>query len=245
MISVTLKDSIMRDVRQTSALVSDLDGTLSKGRWIQSGYGYPLLQREFKSGHLIKSAGLVLDVARIKLLLRKNKGKDTAEADGLKLFYDILIKHKEGYEGDLVWHARKYFESNAISPTVEIANAYVSGPKFIATQSGSTGAQAAVEHFSFGGAVSNIDRFGYGRKGNRLVGINMIIRTGEDKERLIGERLLSGFHIRLSECAVMGDGLADIPLLMAARVRIASPEAKPEVLALPGIIPLSELLKGQ
>ncbi len=240
---MTIRDSILRDMKPTHALVSDLEGTLSKGRWAQS-YGYSMLASTFKRGELVKSAGLVLDVMRIKGILRRKGHRDSIESDGLKLFYDVVIKHNEGARSEMQAAALKHFKDNPIPIVMGLAKSYLSGPKIIATQGGSTGAEVAAKHFGFDDFVSNIDLFDFTKKDPKLTGINLDLYHGEDKARAVSETLFN-YGIRLKDCAVMGDSAADIPMLTQARVKIASPYAKPEVLAIPGIIPLSELLRGQ
>ena len=236
-----IEPSITRDVGRTAALVADADGTLWHGRWVEKGLGYKYLANDlnwpWNAHNYPRAMRAVVGVVNIKLLLKKSKDKDTAEADGLRLFYDILVRNGLGQRNEMTDYARTYMTENMINPVFSVKVDF-GDQKFslIATQGGSTGAETARTRFGFNAVVSNQDIFD---QSGRLRGIKIAMPDGEAKVRMVWDEL-NKRGISLRQSTAIGDGLADIPMLMEAKVKLASPDAKPEVLAIPGIIRLEE-----
>jgi hypothetical protein len=230
--------ALITSVSKKQGFVSDADNTLYRGRWVEGGLGYKLI-REAWDAH---NYGLVFrgvwGAAQVKLLLRKEKLNVTREVDGLKLFYGILVRNGLGDCTQMAAYARSYISQNYINSAQCLLNQLPNGmPKIIVTLGGDTGAGVSKWLFNFNGAVSNTDLF---YPNGRLAGIKVDIRTGEDKARAAW-KAAKQFGIELSNCAVMGDGLADIQMLMDSGLPIASPYADPEVLkAVPNIIQLEK-----
>ena len=227
--------SLYRAIDKTSAIVFDGDGTLWKGRWLE-GLGYRYMKRSIETHNYIKAVKGAVGAIRLRRLLREHQASDTAETEGLMLFYDILVKNGLGERYYMANYAEWYMEKNRIWQTVDIVNLPCKF-KIIATLGGSTGADSARALFGLDESVSNIDIFDK----NKLKGIKIVMADGEDKVRETWNKLCT-YGIRLSDCTVIGDCIADIPMLVEGKVRIASPEARPEVLAIPGIINLKESL---
>ena len=228
---------VLREMERTSSFVSDLDGTLCHGRLTAGGMGFRYLDNDvswpWNAHNYPRALRGIIGIAKIKFMLKK--GAATAETDGIKLLYDILVQNGLGERSEMLRYAWDYMLSHKIDSVVKlVANIPENKFRIIATLAGSTGAQVAKSHLDFHDFVSNIDTFD---ARDRLTGITILMRTGEDKARCVGDELIrKGLHLKRS--AVIGDGPGDIPMLMEAKVKIASPDAKPEVLAIPGIMRL-------
>jgi len=221
--------TIGRHIEKTDAIIVDLDKTLVKGR-VAEGLGLWYLNREWNNHDYGKVATGVIGIAKIKFLLRKFKGKDTAEAKGIKLFYDALIKTGIGEKTEMQECALKYFKENTIEQVGEIVR-FASKPKFLATIAGSTASQVAVGHFKLDGFTSNIDLFDSDNGRFKLKGIEILIGDGNQKLEAV-EKMLRVRGISLKNCTAIGDGLPDIPLLRTAGFSIASPFATDAVRAI-------------
>jgi hydroxymethylpyrimidine pyrophosphatase-like HAD family hydrolase len=176
----------------------------------------------------------MLGFLKARAALMDNHAKDTAEADEIRQFYQILVKNGLGTREEMAAYAHKYMLEHAIGPVAEVVTTSRNMFKLIATQEGSTAAYTAKYIFDFDDFVSNEDLFD--REG-KLVGIDITIHTGKDRLEKV-QRALARKEIVLRNCTAIGDGLADIPVLMEAKVKLASPDATKEVLAIPGIIGL-------
>jgi phosphoserine phosphatase len=231
--------NIIKDVKNTSALASDGDGTLWEGKWVYGGLAYRQLKDDILNHNYLRVSKEIVGMVRIKNLLRKNSGRDTAaDVDGLRLLYAIMAKNGIGNKDQMASYALEYFKTHTISDVNEIIRA-APQMKILVTQGGSTGAEVARRHFGFEKSISNIDRFD---ESGKLKGIDLVMRDGEAK-LILTSITMRNMGVKLSEStAIVGDGLADIPMLMEAKVRIASPYAKPEVNALPKIIHLADFM---
>lgn len=223
--------AINDSVSKTKCIISDLDNTLCKGRVSESiGIGY--IKKDIVDGNYARAFRGLNGALKIIMMLRKGD-ENTKDIDGLKMFYETLIENHIGDAALMERFSRTHMLRKSIPPVAEmVCNAQI--PSILATQSGSTAAHSAKSLFRFTEVISNLDIFD---NNGRLMGIKVIMANGESKLELV-KSALDRLNIRIRDCTVVGDSVVDVPMLMSARIRVASPFAKKSVLELPNIIAL-------
>ncbi len=210
---------ISKSIQKATAIVTDGDRTAWKSNAAEHGLGIPYIKRAFRTGHVITGINGIRGYRQVKRLERENPhaGKDSPA--GLKIFYDKLIENGLGERNEMFALTREYIRTHRIGTTWEILSNF-DGPKFLVSANGSTIARAAQEIFGFQNFVSNIDQF----SGNRLTGVELLIKDGKDKAEL-ASKMLSMNGIELRDCVAIGDSIGDEPMLRQAKFSIASPFA--------------------
>ncbi len=232
---MSYKKEILSLISKTDIIISDLDKTLCRGRVSESiGAGY--IRKEIKTGNYLRAAGAIKHAVDIKMMLRRMNGAQDAEVIGLKRFYEILIDYGLGDASTMSYFSTNHVRNKMIPSVLDVVNPF-SMPKIIVTLSGSIGAEVAKSFFGFDYVLSNKDQF---NEDGKLTGIKIKMMTGMDKIEAVRE-VIKQFGVPINRCTVIGDGVADIPLLKEAKVKIASPFASKSVFALPEIIKLKPI----
>ncbi len=213
--------------RIIDAVVTDGDNTLWKGR-VGTAIGREYLAMAMREKNVPAFVNGALNAAQV-LLMAKFLGPEGV-SKGQKRFYDTLIANGIGRKEEMHTFAGRHIRDNIIEKVESIVRYYTMAdmPVFLSTMAGSTAAEYAAGSFGLSGSVSNIERFD---NDGRLVEFSIAMSNGEEKLAST-EKALDKYNIRLSECMVIGDSIADIPMLMSAKIAIASPLASEEVLAL-------------
>lgn len=220
--------SVIDSISATKGLVLDLDNTLIDGR-IAEGLGHGYIFDELRHLHFSNFVGGVRGARRIKSMLRKDPDNLDKEVEGLRMLYGYLVSRGVGTVTGMSRYAKKYVQSHLLVGSYVISRDAIL-PKFLATLGGSTGALSAMFALGelsmhFEDRVANIDLFD---KKGRLEGIQLLMRSGEDKLES-AERMLFRHGLKIKDCAAVGDNDGDVPMLMSAALPIASPLASEKV----------------
>lgn len=228
------------EMKKAKALVVDGCGTSWEGR-VGSGIGEAILKREFLHGHLRNVIEGVRGRTEVKRIV-KEKGVN-GEAEGLKKFYEILVRLGLGERYEMSRYAHDYIGEHINLGVWSIVNIFDSNaPRILSTIGGSTAANAALHYFNFTHVLSNIDVFANPdifTLGRKLKGVELRIMNGEQK-LAVTSALLDGFGIKIGDCAVIGDGISAVPLLRSAGLPIGVHNSIDEVKGIKGITMMPE-----
>ncbi len=216
------------------AVVTDGDGTLWKGA-VSAAIGKEYLSKALRDRDVVTFVSGVLGAAQV-VFMSEFRGP-AGSVNGQKKFYDTLIANGIGMRNEMRTFASQHIRKNTIEKVESIIRYHTlwNIPTFLSTMAGSTAAEYAVESLSLAGAVSNVDMFD---DIGKLVGFSVTMHNGEEKLAKT-ESMLDKYNIRLNNCMAIGDSANDIPLLMSAKIAVASPFASDEVLALKRITRIS------
>ncbi len=230
---------------EVQAVVVDGDNTLWRGRAAE-GIGRTYLKRELLRGNLATFLRGIKGKMEVEWIVSMD-GKQ-GQANGQRRFYEILIENGLGTKPEMALFAGHYIASHIIPQTDSLVMDYLKRgtPVFLSTASGTSAANYARAlyvprmsmakksmdgksdgklKFTFSGVLSNTERFD---EAGKLVEFISDIMDGESKLALT-EQMLDKFGIKVSDCLVVGDSDLDLPLLMSARIPIASPLANDKV----------------
>jgi len=262
---------------KVQAVVVDGDNTLWK-HGVAEGIGRSYLIRELKNGNLGTFFRGFKGAIEVKRTVAKLGGAE-GEAEGMKLFYQVLVDNGLGTYREMSALARKHIDRNSIESVSDLVLDKLENrvPVFLSTMSGTTSALYAIRRFAeierleFYGTVADIRKLtgnafetamdigpkmfnqflmtgavynkelyeGGGELTGKLTGIEMRITSGESKLGYTMD-MLEIHNFKIGDCMVIGDGDADIPMLRAAKVAVASPCANDKVKQIKGIT----LLRG-
>ncbi len=216
------------------AVVTDGDGTLWKGA-VSAAIGKEYLLKALRDRDIATFASGILGAAQV-MLMSEFRGP-AGSVDSQKKFYDTLIANGIGMRNEMRTFASRHIRKNTIDKVENVVRYYTlwNTPTFLSTMAGSTAAECVVESLSLTESVSNVDIFD---NIGKLVGFSVTMRNGEEKLAKT-ESMLDKYNIRLDNCMVIGDSANDIPLLMSAKIAVASPFASDKVLALKRITRIS------
>lgn len=231
---------LLKHVQRSAAVVTDGDRTAWKSNAAEHGIGIPYIKKAIRTFHWVTATRGLQGYFEIKIksMLRGNPGISRDSAAGLKLFYDKLIANGLRDAKEMRAFAYNYIVGHRVKIVWELVTGHEQ--RYLISCNGSIVAGAANQIFSFTNFASNRDIITGGAfEGYKLSGVNLQIRTGEDKERAVSN-MLRKRGIRLNECFVIGDSDTDEPMLKEAKFAAAAPFATERIKALPGIICLED-----
>ena len=216
------------------AVVTDGDGTLWKGA-VSAAIGKEYLLKALRDKDIATFVSGILGAARVVSISTFHDHEGSVK--GQKTFYDTLIANGIGMKNEMRTFARQHIRKNIIEKIENMIRYYTlwNTPTFLSTMAGSTAAEYAVENLNLTESVSNVDMFD---DTGKLVGFSVAMHNGEEKLAKT-ESMLDKYNIKLDNCIVIGNSANDIPLLMSAKIAVASPFASDKVLALKRITRIS------
>lgn len=235
-------DSVRRYVERTSAVITDLDGTLVRRPTLSTVAALTAQALDTKIAEGLKRTGTIdpmdehrsrtvqdglasieVDYLEMEMLIRNKVRKRPTEMDDKFTYavYLTLKMNKLGTQEEMRAFATKHFTIETCIPVAAITHLKPREQRFLATLAGSTIAQAAASYYELADYICNVDKFD---KSGVLNGIDHVISNGQDKLEAV-ERMLYPHKISLGSSTVIGNDEPDIPMMLAAGLRIAAPDA--------------------